>query len=94
MVENTIYLATSEVAKRAGVYDTAYVTQDGRFIIDSMDIRHIRLEGMEDVTGIAGIELVSQDQAEQLISENKYRRIADMPVPDSGDEEETNEEEE
>lgn len=92
MVENTIYLATPEVAKRAGVYDTAYVVQDGRFVIDSMDIRHIRLDGMEYVTGIDGIELVSQDQAEQLISENKYRRIADMPATEH--EEETIEEEE
>lgn len=91
MVENTLYLATSEVAKRAGVYETAYVTQDGRFVIDSMDIRHIRLDGMESVADIDGLELVSQDQAEQLISENKYRRIADMPATE--DEEKTIEEE-
>lgn len=78
MVENMVYLATEEVARRAGVYDTAYMTADGRFVIDKMDIRRIRLTGEEYVSGISGIETVTQQQAEALISENHYRRAADI----------------
>ena len=74
MVENTIYLATREVAERAGVYGTAYQVADGRFVIDSMDIRRIRLTGDEYMTGVSGIERISEQEAELLISENGYSR--------------------
>ena len=82
MVENVIYLATEEVVKRAGVYETAYMVADGRFIIDNKDIRRIRLTGEEYLTGIAGIERITEHEAELLISENGYRRSGDA-VPES-----------
>lgn len=94
MIENTIYLVTEDVAKRAGVYDVAYVTADGRFIIDAMDICRIRLVGDEYVTGIKGVETVTRQEADNLITENRYRRIADMESEETESEEETEKEEE
>lgn len=78
MVENTLYLATEEVAKRAGVYEVAYVTRDRRFILDSMEVRRIRMTGEEYISGISGLEPVSREEAQALIAENGYRRIGDM----------------
>jgi len=77
MIDDTIYLATADVAQRAGVYETAYQVKDGRFVVDRNDIRRIRLTGDEYLTGIQGIEKISQQQAEVLISENHYRRAGD-----------------
>ena len=77
MVENTVYLATEEVANRAGVLETAYMVSDGRFVIDSMDIRRIRLTCEEFLHGISGIEAVTEQEAELMISEAGYRRYGD-----------------
>ena len=78
MVENTLYLATEEVAKRAGVYEVAYVVKDGRFVVDTMELRRIRMTGSEYLTGIDGIEQISKVEAQALISENGYKRISDL----------------
>lgn len=78
MVENTLYLATEEVAKRAGVYEVAYVVKDGRFVVDTMELRRIRMTGSEYLTGINGIEQISKVEAQALISENGYKRISDL----------------
>lgn len=77
MIDSSVFLATEEVARRAGVYETAYIVEDGRFVVDRQDIRRIRLTGDEMLTGIAGIERITEQQAERLISENKYRRAGD-----------------
>ena len=85
-VENAIYLTSEDIARRAGVYDTAYVTSDLRFILGIMDLKRVRFEAEEYINGLAGVEKVTLEEAEALITENGYRRIADMT--DEGDKEE------
>lgn len=85
MLENTIYLVSEDVAKRAGVYNVAYVTKDRRFLLDAADIRRVSLRGDEYIHGLSDVEILSKDEAAELIRENKYRRIEDM---DSEEEEE------
>lgn len=77
-VNNAIYLTSGEIARRAGVYDTAYVTTDLRFVLDIMDMKRVRFEAEEYINGLDGIERVTLEEAERLIAENKSRRIADM----------------
>lgn len=93
-VENAIYLTSEDIARRAGVYETAYVTTDLRFILDIMDMKRVRFEAEEYINGLDGIERVTLEEAERLIAENKSRRIADMteePEPEAESEEEETE---
>ncbi len=72
------YLATREVAERAGVVDGSYVTQDGRFIINSDALKNIRMLPEEYVTGISGIEAIGYEDARTLIAENGYKHLCDI----------------
>lgn len=77
MVENALYLAGEEIARRCGVYETAYVTADRKFVIDMSDLKRMRMTGDEYINGL-NIEKVSEEEAERLIAENKYRTIGQM----------------
>lgn len=93
-VLNQVYLAGEDIAQRAGSVETAYVTEDGRFILDVNDLKRVRLLPDEYITGL-DVEPVSMEEAQRLISQNNYRRHGD-PV-ESGEEdalEETETEEE
>lgn len=78
MTENAVYLVSEEVARRAGVQDVAYVTEDGRFVIDLADFKRVRLTPEEYITGIAGVERITAEEAKLLVIANGYRRAGDL----------------
>ena len=88
MVDISFYLVTEEVARRSGVIDSRYRTEDGRFVLDNKDLSNIRLTSDEYVSGLQGIEKVSRQEASRLIAENN-RTLGKEET-----EEETNEKEE
>lgn len=59
---------SSDVAKRAGVIDVRYRTDDGDFIINESDLRMIRFEPEEITRGIGG-QVISEQEAMLLIEE-------------------------
>ena len=77
MVENALYLSGEEIARRCGVYETAYVTVDRKFIVDMADLKRLRMTATEFVSGL-DIEPVTKDEADRLIAENNYRTIIQM----------------
>jgi len=78
MVNNAFYLTSAEVARRAGVYEVAYVTEDRKFILDLADFKRLRLTAEEYIGGIEGVERISRETAMELIAANGHRRIGDM----------------
>ena len=72
MINQGFYLATEEVAERAGVKESAYVVKDGRFVLNSQQLKFIRMEPEEYVNGIQGIEKIDYETAQDLIAENGY----------------------
>lgn len=80
-VLNQQYLAGEDIAQRAGVLETAYMTEDGRFILDVTDLKRVRLLPEEYITGL-DVEPISKEEAQVLISENHYRRYGDAEKKD------------
>ncbi len=78
MVVNAYYLTTADVARRAGVYDVAYVIADGRFVMDLADFKRLRLTPEEYIGGVSGVEQVTRERAMALIAENGHRHISDI----------------
>lgn len=61
-------LVTADIAQRAGVASVRYRTKDGMMIISEQDIRSVRLEPEEYMTGVV-IQVLSEDEASILIAE-------------------------
>lgn len=76
MIDQGFYLADRSIAERAGVLESAYVTADGRFVLDSQTLKFVRLTPDEFVTGLQGVEKISYDDAKSLIAAGGYRHIA------------------
>jgi len=89
MEGNAVYLVTEEVARRAGVQDTAYVTADGRYVIDLADFKRLRMTAEEYITGVAGVERITAEESRVLVMENGYRRAADTAAEDGAGSTET-----
>lgn len=73
MIDIAFYLVTKEVAERSGLQDERYVAKDGRFIFDNKDLTRIQLTSQEYITGLDGIELITEKEAKRLIAENNYQ---------------------
>jgi hypothetical protein len=73
MVDLSIYVVTQEIAIRSGVIETHYRTKDGRFILNSRDLSRIRLVGDEFVNGLDGVESITEQEADRLISEGGFK---------------------
>lgn len=56
------------LAKRAGVADVRYRTSDGMMIISEQDIRAVRLEPEEYLTGVV-TAVLTEEEAKALIAE-------------------------
>lgn len=84
MIDQGFYLAGRDIAERAGVLDAAYVTEDGRFVLDSQALKYIRLTPDEFVTGLQGIEKIGYEEAKSLIAANGYRHLPDMEAGGGG----------
>ena len=72
MIDQAFYLASEEIARRCGLTRERYVTKDGRFVLDNKDLSRIHMTSEEFITGIRGIERVSEEEATAAIAANDY----------------------
>ena len=92
-IDSKNYVVTREVALRAGSIENKYRTADGRFILDTRSLQSIRLTSEEYVTGIEGIELISLQEAEEMIAAGGFLMgddvaLAEEPVVEAAEESE------
>lgn len=73
MRKEATFLASVDVARRAGVTGTNYRVKDGRYVISEKSLRSLRmnLKPEEYVNGL-DVELVSESEALRLIKEAGY----------------------
>lgn len=69
MKAETYYKVTAQVAVRTGMTRTLYRTADGHYVCSARDLRGIRLEPEEYITGIEGVERITYAEAQALIEE-------------------------
>ena len=72
MLETAFYLVTRDIALRSGLIDSRHRVKDGRFVLNDRDLARIRLSTDEYVSGLNGIEKITNSEAKELIKENKY----------------------
>ena len=68
-----LYLVTKDIAIRSGLIESRYRIADGRFVLDNKDLSRVRFTPDEYISGLAGVEKVSDDEAETLIAQNGYQ---------------------
>lgn len=73
-LDTASYLVDKSVAQRAGLIGQRYMTTDGRYILDKRDLSSIRLTSEEYVTGLQGVEKITNNQAKRLINENNFSK--------------------
>lgn len=74
MRQEGTFLASADVARRAGAIATSYRVKDGRFVISEKALRSLRMQMTpeEYVNGL-DVELISESEVERLIAENGYQ---------------------
>ena len=82
MERDTYYLASADVARRAGVINPRYRVDDGRFVLSAADLRRLqfKMTPEEFVTGL-DVTIVPYDEALQLIAAN-HNSMGEAPVPE------------
>lgn len=73
MVDAATYLVTRDIAERSGMIATRYRTKDGRFILNDRDLSHVRFSSEEYITGLQGVEQITDAKASKLIKANGYQ---------------------
>ena len=73
------YLVPKNVAVRSGQIQNRYRTADGRFVLYNKDLAGIRLTTEEYVTGINGIEKVTEEEAKRQIALGGFK-MGDAPA--------------
>ena len=68
-----LYLVTKDIAIRSGLIESRYRIADGRFVLDNKDLSRVRFTPDEYISGLAGVEKVSDEEAETLIAQNGYQ---------------------
>lgn len=72
MIDVAFYLVSESIARRSGAIASKYRTKDNKFILDNKDLARIRLTSEEYVNGLSGVEMITLEQAKELIAENRY----------------------
>lgn len=73
MVDTSLYLVTRDIAIRSGVANKRYRVPDGRFVLDNKDLSRIRFTTDEYVSGLKGVEKISDTEAATLIARQGYQ---------------------
>lgn len=73
-LDTAFYLVTKEIAIRSGLVDVRYRTLDGRFILDNKDLSRVRFTTDEYVSGLAGVEKITEAEAQTLIAKGGYKK--------------------
>ena len=68
-----LYLVTKDIAIRSGLIESRYRIADGRFVLDNKDLSRVRFTPDEYISGLDGVEKVSDEEAETLIAQNGYQ---------------------
>lgn len=68
-----LYLVTKDIAIRSGLIESRYRIADGRFVLDNKDLSRVRFTPDEYISGLAGAEKVSEEEAETLIAQNGHQ---------------------
>lgn len=88
------YKVIEEIGIRSGLIEQRYRTVDMHWILDNKDLGRVRLTPEEYISGLEGIEKITQQQAEQLIAENGYKMgYEGLDDGDDDDEQEPQEQE-
>lgn len=86
------YLVTKDIAIRSGLIQSRYRIADGRFVLDNKDLSRVRFTTDEYISGLQGVEKVTEERAETLIALNGYQMGEDVGnISDILDSEEDNE---
>lgn len=97
-LDTAFYLVTRDIAIRSGLVDVRYRTLDGRFILDNKDLSRVRFTTDEYISGLKGVEKISEAEAQALIAQGGYKKGLGVENPNkelpTGDEEEPVEENE
>lgn len=72
MIDIAFYLVTKDIAQRAGLVGERYIAPDGRYILDNKDLARIRFSTDEYISGLRGVEKITQAQAKTLIAQGGY----------------------
>lgn len=73
-LDTAFYLVTRDIAIRSGLVDVRYRTLDGRFILDNKDLSRVRFTTDEYVSGLAGVEKITEAEAQTLIARGGYKK--------------------
>ena len=91
-LDTAFYLVTRDIAIRSGLVDVRYRTLDGRFILDNKDLSRVRFTTDEYISGLKGVEKISEAEAQTLIAQGGYKKGLGVENPNkelpTGDEEE------
>lgn len=91
-LDTAFYLVTRDIAIRSGLVDVRYRTLDGRFILDNKDLSRVRFTTDEYVSGLAGVEKITESEAQTLIAQGGYKKglgveNPSIELPNSNEEE-------
>ena len=91
-LDTAFYLVTRDIAIRSGLVDVRYRTLDGKFILDNKDLSRVRFTTDEYVSGLAGVEKITEAEAQTLIARGGYKKGLGVENPNielpTGEEEE------
>lgn len=93
-LDTAFYLVTKDIAIRSGLIDRRYRTLDGRFILDNKDLSRVRFTTDEYISGLEGVEKITESEAKTLIAQGGYKKglMVEYPNEPNISNEETNEE--
>lgn len=91
MLDVAFYLVSEDIAQRSGLIGERYITKDGRYILDNKDLSRVRFTTDEYISGLSGVEKITNEQAKELIKENGYLML--KPVIEEETSEQVSEEE-
>lgn len=94
-LDTAFYIVTRDIAIRSGLVSVRYRTLDGRFILDNKDLSRVRFTTDEYISGLKGVEKITESEAKTLIAQGGFRKGLGVENPNTelpSDREETNEE--
>ena len=90
-LDTQLYLVTKDIAIRSGVMQARYRIADGRFVLDNKDLSRVRFTIDEYISGLEGVEKVSDADAQTLIAQNGYKMGEEVEQPQLPDDTEPQE---
>lgn len=82
-LDTAFYLVTRDIAIRSGLVSVRYRTLDGRFILDNKDLSRVRFTTDEYISGLNGVEKISESEAKTLIAQGGFRKGLGVDNPNT-----------